>query len=455
MQVSTELHFKDEILDRLANTSNVAQFVSYSPELTQRFSRVVGFDPNYKFETLELAVSALMQVAPEKSLNVRSFEPHFPKSREFVYGLKSETDVISHIRRLSAAGLYTIVNETIDIRDGGVSGVALGEVIEFAPEDTPRSVEKSGAVSLPRELGIKLLETVYHFRPKLDFERTNRVEFSIHPLRRGYKRDHTIIWEIENVGPTDIKANVDWSNRFSKFIGDKAYGLLIAYLFDLPVPATTVISRKVAPFNFGWNTGCAEFWIRTCPTEQRPGKYSTLRGWTDPFKLMAEEDPASDQIASVLAQNGVGAEYSGALISTLTGDVLIEGVQGEGDDFMLGVEGKTDLPEHVSDSVMELFNKAFDRLGSVRMEWVYDGDTTWVVQLHKGASVSHGTTIFPGEPIKFRKFDVNKGVSELRNLVTEIIGTGDGIELVGNVGITSHLGDILRKAQIPSRISSD
>jgi hypothetical protein len=31
-------------------------------------------------------------------------------------------------------------------------------------------------------------------------------------------------------------------------------------------------------------------------------------------------------------------------------------------------------------------------------------------------------------------------------------GTGEGIVLAGRVGITSHLGDLLRRARIPSRI---
>src|SRR6267378_6225247 len=44
-------HYKDESLDRLANLGNVAQFVSFGPDLQQRFSRISGFDPNHRFRT--------------------------------------------------------------------------------------------------------------------------------------------------------------------------------------------------------------------------------------------------------------------------------------------------------------------------------------------------------------------------------------------------------------------
>ena len=49
------------------------------------------------------------------------------------------------MRTLAADGYFTIVNETVDTADGGVSGVVLGDIMEFAPLDTPRGVEKPGA----------------------------------------------------------------------------------------------------------------------------------------------------------------------------------------------------------------------------------------------------------------------------------------------------------------------
>src|SRR5581483_8106024 len=241
-----EMHFKDEILNSLADKANVAQFVSFSPSLEMRFSRVFGEMPNLQFTNLDTAIKVLLSRATERSVNVRSFDPASPKSREFLYGLRTECDVSSAVRRLAANGLYTIINETISIDDGGVSGVVLGDVIEFAPGDTPRCVEKPGTASLPRDIGLKFLKIVYGFEPALNFRRSTRVEFSIHPLRCGVRHDHTIIWQLEDVGESAAVANVRWPNRFSQLIGDKVYGLLVAYLYELNVPETTVVCRSVA-----------------------------------------------------------------------------------------------------------------------------------------------------------------------------------------------------------------
>jgi glutathione synthase/RimK-type ligase-like ATP-grasp enzyme len=57
---------------------------------------------------------------------------------------------------------------------------------------------------------------------------------------------------------------MQWPNRFSSILGDKAYGLLMANLAGVPVPRTLVIGRRIAPFTFGDVTGSFEFWTRTC-----------------------------------------------------------------------------------------------------------------------------------------------------------------------------------------------
>jgi hypothetical protein len=193
--------FKDAVLDRLARRANVAQFISFGPDLRQRFARVFGYSANQRFPDLPAAAAALLQSSGERSVNVRSFDPVTPKSREFVYGLKTVDEITRNVQRLAAAGLYTIANETIDVNDGGVSGVALGDVIEFAPGDTPRAVEKPGTAALPRKAALELLSTVYGFTPDVArYGPKARVEFSIHPLRRGFRQDHTVIWELETVG---------------------------------------------------------------------------------------------------------------------------------------------------------------------------------------------------------------------------------------------------------------
>jgi hypothetical protein len=446
----TEL--KDSVLHRLAESANVAQFVSFNPDARQRHARIRGYEVDHGFGSIEEAATALLQSSG--SANVRSFEPHSAKSREFIYGLKNANEVASQVKTLAANGLYTIVNETVDVNDGGVSGVALGSIIEFAPGDTPRCVEIPGTLSLSRDLALNLLEKVYGFSPDLSrYGLAKRVEFSIHPIRRGTLQEHTIVWEMEEVGEFDSSAEISWPNRFSRLIGDKTFGLLLADVLGLPVPATTVFPRSLPPFTFGKRTGSRETWIRTCPTEQEPGRYTTHRGWLDPFKLMAHEDPAGTRIASVLAQEGIQANYSGSLIVDAEGGIVIQGVAGYGEDFMLG-RALSDLPAEIKYAVNDLYDRAAEFLGPVRFEWVHDGNKVWLVQLHKGATRSLGNTVFPGEVSFFHRFEVTDGIDALRDLINRT-RSHEGIVLIGRVGITSHLGDLLRKARIPSRIEAE
>lgn len=446
--------YKDKILDETARTGNVAQFVSFDPELRCRFSRVRGYKENHKFSSVKAAAASLLQTASDSAVNIRSFDPNFPESREFIYGLTDPSAVKGEAERLAANRLYVILNETVDVEDGGVSGVMLGDVVEFAPQDTPRAVEKPGVTSLPRDLAFRLFRTVYGFVPDIDYPSTYRVEFSIHPLRRGVRNQHTIVWQFEEVGTTSHAASMAWPNRFSRFIGDKVFGLLIADLIGLPVPATEVIPRTMAPFRFGTETGTREVWIRTAPTEKQPGKFTTQRGWMDPFELLAQEDPNGTAIASVLAQEGVDARYSGALVAAEDGGPIIEGVRGWGDQFMVGRMAPETLPLEVVRAVEALFEVAKAKLGPVRMEWVFDGQVVWVVQLHRGATESSSEIIVPGEAPQFHRFDVTEGIEPFRALAADVKDKGGGITLIGNVGVTSHFGDILRRLNIPSRIAA-
>src|SRR5215211_7919465 len=88
------LLFKDEILGSIAEMANVAQFVSFSPDLKQRLSRVWHYEPNHVFPSPAAAIAALLKESPEESVNVCSFDPKAPESREFVYGLRSVEDVL-------------------------------------------------------------------------------------------------------------------------------------------------------------------------------------------------------------------------------------------------------------------------------------------------------------------------------------------------------------------------
>lgn len=446
--------FKDAILDRLASTANVAQFVSFDPTLTQRFSRVAGFPANHVFGSYQEAIYALLARCPDGTANIRSFHPGFTKPGVFVYG-KDAGAAVNELASLAANGLYTIVNETVDIKDGGVSGVVLDSVIEFAPEDTPRCVDKPGVASLGRSEGIAVLEIGYGFAPSLDFPPNHRVEFSIHPVRRGVRKEHTIVWQLDQVEAARASPSWSWPNNFSRFVGDKVYGLLIAHVLGCAVPETTVVARRLPPFSFGRSTGTGEKWIRTSPAEQHPGRFTTQPHWCDPFSLVQREDPDGVLMSAVLAQEGVVPVFSGKLDATQTGDTVVQGVAGKGDAFMAGEAPPDTLPPAVVRAVTELYHRLSDRLHPISMEWVYDGRQVWVVQLHRrGIPTTAPGVIVPGEAEYYHRFEVKRGIEALRRLVDEVGAEGKehGIILVGNVGVTSHFGDILRRSGIVSRI---
>lgn len=448
--------YKDLALDRLAEFGNVAQFVAFRPEstgLAQSTARVADFIPNHHFASTEEAVSALLAASGEESVNVRSYLPQDPRSREFVYGLRSVPEVLSALERLGGEGLHLIVNETIDIHDGGVSGVVQGGIIEFAPDDTPRAVEKPDVASLPRAMGLRLLETVYGFAPELPDDVSARVEFSIHPLARGWRRGHTLLWEIE---PGDGEQQVPaprWPNRFSRHLGDKCFGLLIAEQLDAMVPQTLAIPRRLAPFAFGRETGARERWTRTCPTDPQPGRFTTIKGWLDPFALLASED-SDREIASVLSQAAVPARWSGAAIVGSDGGLIVEGTRGEGDAFMLGMRQAEVLPAAILHDVAAAHGALAAVLGPVRIEWVHDGQKVWVVQLHLGQTRSSAAALVEGQAERWERFDVREGLAELRVFLGRL-PEGAGIVLAGDVGLTSHIADVVRKAGRPARITRD
>ncbi|PAQ02487.1 hypothetical protein CIT25_11705 [Mesorhizobium mediterraneum] len=434
---------------------NVAQFVSYAPrheQPKQAFARVAGESPNIKFKSVRHAVETLLNTSVDRSVNVRSYEPENPQSREFLYGLRDIEQVVSAVKRLTAEGLHTIVNETINIHDGGVSGVVMGDIIEFAPDDTPRCVEKPGTASVPRGWGGELLTTVYGVPITFDVPFNARLEFSIHPRPQGWRQTNMLAWEYAEEEYVPSNAKTEWPNRFSRFLGDKVYGLLVAHHAGLPIPATTVINRRVAPFSFGRKTKSGETWIRTAPVEQVPGKFSTHKGWLDPFNLVQSEDPANNQIVSLLSQQGVRQMYSGALIVGREGEVIIEGKQGDGQTLMLGLSAPEELPTEIQNDIRELYDRAAAAVGQpVRFEWVHDGEQAWIVQMHSGATQTNYSYI-TAQPAKYwQEFDVKAGLEELRRLVATL-PSETGIALSGRVGLTSHFADVLRRAKVPARM---
>ncbi len=446
--------FKDEQLELLARQFNVARFASFAPNPgggdRLRYARIGATSGPH---SLVEAVQQLLQRSTSNSVNIRTFRPGVSeKGNPFVYGLRSTVDAVDAASNFLSSGYHVIVNETIDINDGGVSGVVLGDVIEFAPEDTPRAVEKPGVASLPRGLGMETLELIYGFRTDLRrLPAGYRTEFSIHPHRVGYRQSHTIIWEHAE-DPSAARSSIAWPNRFSEFIGDKAYGLLVAHALGVRVPRTTVISRRVAPFTFGEHSDTGEVWTRTAPSQQSPGKYTTVRGWTDPFSLLTTEDPQGDRIPSILSQDGVAAIFSGATLPSRDGNVVVEGVEGFGDGFMLGRRAPELLPDRVSDAVADVVDQLESALGGVRIEWAWDGRQVWVLQLHRvspASAVGEGSAGGDGWVVH----RVDDGLEALARRITEAQVGGGGVVVRGLVGVTSHVGDLLRAGGVPWKIS--
>jgi hypothetical protein len=447
------LLFKDEVLDWLAERGNVAQFVSFDPAGGQRFCRLKTFARNHRFDTMEGAVASLFRVAGEGKVNVRSFRPESPQGNPFKTRLASADEAVREIRDLSAQGLYCICNELVDEKDGGVSGVAHGDWLEVAPDIFPRDVGDREVAALPRLLGLKVLERVYGHRPMIDYPRGQRVEFTVTVSRRGHRAERTLVWEVEDAIPPAGSPALRWPNPLSRLVGDKAWGLVVADALGFLVPFTTVVARRIPVFSFGRATGSQEHWLRTCPVEPVPGFYTTRRGWADPYDLLQREDPAGRTLASVLCQEAVPAAFSGKTLTRENRQALVEGVRGEGAAFMVG-QPPQDLPAAVKERVCQLQEQLLGVLGPVSFEWVDDGRRTWVIQLHVGASSSSETVIFEGEADQFFQFRVSEGLEALYRVVKEVKGTGQGILLVGPVGVTSHFGDLLRRERIPSRIVS-
>jgi hypothetical protein len=218
------------------------------------------------------------------------------------------------------------------------------------------------------------------------------------------------------------------------------------------VPYTTVVNRRIAPFSFGRQTRSGETWIRTAPNEQVPGKFTTNRGWLDPFNLVNTEDPEGRIVVSILSQHGVTQRFSGALIMGGDGNLIIEGKRGEGESFMLGLSAPEDLPKGIEADVRMLYSRAETVLGIVRFEWVHDGEQAWIVQMHSGATDTTLDYITSKQAERWQTFDVTKGLEGLRHMVSHL-PDGTGIILSRRVGLTSHFADVIRRANVPARMN--
>ncbi|WP_157551273.1 hypothetical protein [Nocardioides jensenii] len=447
---------KDSSLASLASDFNVASFLSVGPGGPILRHRHIRGRKVSRSAGIPDSVQLLLSASNAGSVNVRTFKPGSPKGNPFKYGLNRVDDVLRAIQAYSASGYFCIINETISVEDGGVSGVTLGGIAEFAPDDTPRVVETAEAASLPIGVAEQILRTVYSPALALPFGANKRIEFSVHPNRVGHRAEHIIVWEVEPVESVSLDVPIVWPNRFSRLLGDKTYGLMIADTLGFPVPATTAVLRRVAPFRFGRSTGTGEWWMRTAPARQTPGHFTTTSGWSDPFALLMKEDSEAD-VAGVLAQEGVDALYSGATLPlSNSSDHVVEGVAGAGDGFMLGESPTVKLPADVDRRVRDLLRDLEAALGSAaRIEWADDGELAWVLQLHRVQKRSRPGVFSDGAADVWISFDPSQGLDALKGLIAQARDAGAGIEVTKPIGLTSHVGDLLRRAGVPGRLADD
>lgn len=444
---------KDRQLRETSRAANTAYFVSFAAQTGWFRHSNMPAGPDRRRRPVADTVRELLSLSANSSVNVRTFRVASRQGNPFHYGLTDADQIAELVSRAASEGYFVIVNETVDQHDGGVSGVSLSGVAEFAPDATPRSVEQAGSCQTSTRLAGQILRTVYGPAIAVPDHQGKRVEFSCHPHRVGPRREQTLIWEIGADNSVLPATPPHWPNAFSRHIGDKTFGLLIAHLHGATVPHTKVINRRVAPFEFGTPTSTGEWWIRTAPAEAQPGLFTTERGWRDPFDLLATEDPEG-LIASVLAQESVDAVWSGA--SAPRSDPaypLLEGVPGYGEDFMLGRQDAEPIPGHVAQAVTTEIRRLESAIGRVRTEWVWDGRQVWIVQLHRMGSAA-GDVLSDGAADSWLSYDPVDGLDVLRELVAEARTNRAGIVITRPVGITSHVGDILRKANIPGRFGT-
>ncbi len=443
---------KDDVLAALADTHNVAQFVSFGPSPdtpTPRHVRIRDVPVDVDLSAAD-AIERLL-AASAGSVNVRAFRADTPKGNPFTYGIEAVGPALDLVRELAGGGYSTIVNETIDVHDGGVSGVRLGDLVEFAPGGTPRVVEEAGVVSVSAPMASRLLRLVYGaaLPPAAADE---RVEFSVHPSGVGLRGERVLVWELEagqRGRPTSVSSGV-WSGR----TGSASTSATRPSACSSPTPSARWCRRRRCSLARHRPSRSA------CPPAMTPagcaprrcrfaaGRFTTTDRWTDPFALLAEEDPDGTTIGAVLVQQGVDARWSGAARVDTAGALTIEGVPGAGDRFMLGERQPTEVPGEVAARVAAAAAPLVAAIGAIRLEWADDGDRCWVLQLNPLAAAREHTVT--GSDVTWLAFDPVDGLDVLRAVIADATSRGAGVRVTRPVGITSHVGDLLRQAGVPT-----
>lgn len=454
---------------------NVAQFFSVSPvvedctmddfmRMRAKCRRIKPSINNVEDTRIVELVDTLLSQSNSGKVSIRTFTRDQSSGNPLKLGLSNRDEILNILYKNSIDGYYSIVNEYIDICDGGVSGVICNDVIEFSPNDTPRCVEKDGVCRLPARIGIKMLRIIYGVNIGFLWKKNKRIEFSIHTKKIGYLDKLYTVWEITDTNEFDenIKVPIMYPNNFSKHIGNKTFGLILAHILGLNVPSGIVINRNIRPFTLTTNPKRLpdDTIMRPAPSIKLPGEIDSKFEYTDVFEFMKE---GMENVPSLILQERVLAEYSGA--AQITEDCQrcdIEGVQGFGDKFMLGMQEPGELPSKVIDKLEGSFDKIKEYrelLGDINLEWVYS-DRVWIVQFDCVNNENKAISFTTEEPESWVQIAVPEtNLKQFRESVEDLLeqrditGTNFGIEIRGNIGMLSHYGDIIREYNIPAKIT--
>lgn len=461
---------KGDRLITLSQHYNVSKFIIVDKELKVTYQ---GFnlDQDYR-SNLHLAVAELLKASNLCKVNIRSFKNDSDKGSRFVMGLDMTGSIIKVLEENAAEGLTSIVNEWIDPSDTGVSGVILGgSIISFSPDNTSRCVESGGCCTLPADVGCNLLKKVYDVDLTYlkAISKSSRIEFSVHPNKVGTHEERTVIWDIEDIDPSLSlpEPRIYYPNNFSKLIGNKIFGLCIADIMfsgQLNIPIGEVHNRRlVGTFTVGKlpkdlkKYKRIKFRLRTAPAIKEPGKFPDLGDLGELLNIFKFNKEEFRNISSGLRQIEIPARYAGSALISEKG-ILLEGVSCSGEDFMLGRVAPVELPRNIKLLLERKFNIILRSIqlfsGNIKIEWVIDPEgNVWVVQfdLEKANDLPCKDIIYKGKASNVIDFECSRGLEELREIVNNI-EEGEGIRLLGNVGVLSHFGDILREKKIPSSI---
>lgn len=510
---------KYEPLTWLADVSNIAQYACIvSTDVLERdtrerqyvdnenctvvSTRIRNFTSSESYKTdrdkLTDIVEALKSSSPAGAVSIRTFTESKPSGNPFSYNCTSTYIAVEQIINWIQAKYYVIVNETIPIIKNSINGVIYDDTISFTLGATPRFVDdntKDKEPVYPLHIGLSILKILYG--KDVDFsivpERGYRVEFTIYPKKIGYNNNHLVIWEYTKLHKDQHPVTPSYNdvNTLSKYIGNKAYGILLASIFGMRVPKS-VLYFYDSPDKIDFHTwtnrkeyitfGCtsnrdvngsnkSKIRVRTCPKYNKPGLYSTLlldRSKTVSLphavrEFMYKENlQTGDALASCVLEHNLDSRYSGTVLCKVYPDkkkydLRVECVRGDGESYMLGDDTSfTTIPKWVRTQIENqciLLNNYLDYKIDVKLEWVATKYKVYIVQMQFTNIAEDTTVIYSGDMKNAVVFDASLGLDALTMFIDNMLrdkGKIVPVILKGKVGIGSHLVDVLRVNHIPS-----